>query len=677
MKKIDLHIHTKATNKDSSFIFSLEKLREYVKTKKIDAIAITNHNCFDASQFKIIQENMDCIVFPGVEIDIESGHLLLIGRSDTDLIDFANKCKQLEYLNSNVESSISYLEFIRVFTDLSKYLLIPHYKKDPAISEEIIGMFGSNIFTGEVSNPKKFTIQLKSENRLVPVMFSDARISEGLKNFPLKQTFVQIEDININSLKYALKDKTKVSLTEDYSSLFQILNDGTRASDGLNLIFGKRSSGKTYTLKKIFESFSNTKHITQFSLLEPDEKKAEKDFKDKINLKQSNTSEEYLEDFRTVVNDVINIDIDVNYKKVDDYLTSLKSFASHTYEVDIYSKASIYNETNFNVVIDTELDEIAKSVLKLLETTKHKLLIQKFIGDDELINLYIELAKMIDYQNYDLMLKEQVNILIVDLKRSLQSKSSVPQIEDCDFVEIYMDNIKIEKFNCIASNIKSDKSIYSEKMYGYTVETKSRAINSATELKELSGKKSGEFLVQMGLYDKPYIYLKNLSAKIGIPNSEAYKYFCIIDYKVKNVYGYEVSGGERAEFNLISELKDSFKYDMVLIDEPESSFDNIFLKNNVNQIIKDLSKKLPVFVVTHSSTVGASINPDYILYTERRIDLSTMKVDFKLYGGHASDKKLKSVAGGEVDNYTILVNSLEAGEEAYKERGVIYENIKN
>src|SRR5690606_27900313 len=124
--------------------------------------------------------------------------------------------------------------------------------------------------------------------------------SETLSVFPLKQTYIQIEEININSLKYALKDKTKVSLSKDHSYMFQILSDGTFASDGLNVILGKRSSGKTYTLKKLYELFPNTKHIKQFSLLETDEKKSEKEFRDKISLKESNTSEEYLEAFRIV-----------------------------------------------------------------------------------------------------------------------------------------------------------------------------------------------------------------------------------------------------------------------------------------------------------------------------------------------------------------------------------------
>ena len=51
MKKIDLHIHTVATIFDNEFEFSLEKLKEYVRERDIDCIAITNHNQFDKSHF--------------------------------------------------------------------------------------------------------------------------------------------------------------------------------------------------------------------------------------------------------------------------------------------------------------------------------------------------------------------------------------------------------------------------------------------------------------------------------------------------------------------------------------------------------------------------------------------------------------------------------------------------
>lgn len=48
MKKIDLHIHTCSTVSDHPFKFSMTALQMYISTYQLDAIAITNHNAFDA-----------------------------------------------------------------------------------------------------------------------------------------------------------------------------------------------------------------------------------------------------------------------------------------------------------------------------------------------------------------------------------------------------------------------------------------------------------------------------------------------------------------------------------------------------------------------------------------------------------------------------------------------------
>ena len=161
-----------------------------------------------------------------------------------------------------------------------------------------------------------------------------------------------------------------------------------------------------------------------------------------------------------------------------------------------------------------------------------------------------------------------------------------------------------------------------------------------------------------------------------MPETEYYKYFINIDYKILNSYGFEVSGGERAEYNLLNEIEDALKHDLLLIDEPESSFDNLFLKNEVNKLIKDLSKEIPIVIVTHNNTVGASIKPNYVLYTKREIDSGEVK--YKIFSGYPSDKRLKTNSGEEIENYYIFMSCLEAGSDAYDERKRdLYEILKN
>lgn len=62
MKKMDLHIHTVSTKRDKPFAFSIEKLKGYVIQEKVDLIAITNHNLFDAQQFSDITNGVDSLL---------------------------------------------------------------------------------------------------------------------------------------------------------------------------------------------------------------------------------------------------------------------------------------------------------------------------------------------------------------------------------------------------------------------------------------------------------------------------------------------------------------------------------------------------------------------------------------------------------------------------------------
>ena len=100
-----------------------------------------------------------------------------------------------------------------------------------------------------------------------------------------------------------------------------------------------------------------------------------------------------------------------------------------------------------------------------------------------------------------------------------------------------------------------------------------------------------------------------------------------------------------------------------------------FLKKDINNFLKGISEEMPVVISTHNNTIGGSISPDYILYTEKVIENGEAK--YKRYSGYATDASLKTVEGEVIDNYQITINSLEAGEEAYQERNTLYGILRN
>ena len=201
MKRCDLHIHTVPSVSDRAFVFDMDVLVDYVEKTRLEVIAITNHNLFDFAQFREIKDAIPHVtVLPGIEVDLENGHILLIANNDDGtLFDFNAKCEEIKRLISTKDDDISYDTFIRIFDDLNKYLLIPHYEKAPRINKDIIKKLGRNIIAGEVSSVKKFIYMEKEDTELTPVYFSDFRIERGVlpDNYPVSHTFFDIDQVNI------------------------------------------------------------------------------------------------------------------------------------------------------------------------------------------------------------------------------------------------------------------------------------------------------------------------------------------------------------------------------------------------------------------------------------------------------------------------------------------------
>ena len=119
VKKIDLHIHTVPTISDSHFTFSLDAFREYVQAAKLDAVAITNHNVFHADQFREIEAALGIVVFPGIEVDVGNGHVLIMS-SASDLDDFDGKAAQVSKRITKPGESMSIEELKKIYGDLRK-----------------------------------------------------------------------------------------------------------------------------------------------------------------------------------------------------------------------------------------------------------------------------------------------------------------------------------------------------------------------------------------------------------------------------------------------------------------------------------------------------------------------------------------------------------------------------
>ena len=674
MKKIDLHIHTVATISDAPFEFGIQKLLEYISDCKLDAIAITNHNLFDLEQFTEIKSTIKISVFPGIEVSLAGGHILVI-TDPNNVTDFSSRCLEVTNKIKNPESSLSIQEFKEIYADLNKYLIIPHYQKPPEIPKQIIDDLSEDIYAGEVSSAKKFSSCIKNLSCLVPVLFSDCRISTDLAEFPQRQTYINCGDTTLGAIKNCLADKTKVSLSsEGKSDLIEIFKDGLVISNGLNVVVGERSSGKSYTLEKIFKENPDVKFIRQFSLIESSNKADEEKFNKMLAGNQSLFSQDYLSEFQNVVMDMLNCDIAGDSDRVQQYIESLKKYAKESEKFDSFSKAKMFSEEEYSISDSKGLVDLINSIENLIENIEFRSIILKHIELNKLKNLIVEL--MVEYGKREVvrLKKIWINDLVKDIRNKLRLRTAVTPIAEIDLYGVPMNLERRDKFDKISKLLQTEQVIMEKSIQGFKVIAKKCSYVNATDLKT-AGAYKGSMASVYPKYNNPYDLLVALKETSGIPQAEIHKYFCKICYSILNKDGFNVSGGERSEFNLLQQIEDAQSYEMLLIDEPESSFDNIFLKNEVNSLIKEISKTMPVVIVTHNNTIGISIRPDYVLYAKKEKEENRMV--HRVYSGYPTDQMLKSPDGAVIRNINVTLDCLEGGSDTYSERRRIYESIEN
>ena len=236
--------------------------------------------------------------------------------------------------------------------------------------------------------------------------------------------------------------------------------------------------------------------------------------------------------------------------------------------------------------------------------------------------------------------------------------------------QVLMNQHKVQVFHDVVKMIKKPRVIQAQNLYSYRVVAQSSPFSGALAMQKVSRSKT-VFSDAFKEYNDPYKFLQVLKGK-DIPASEYYKYFVNITYEVFNQYGSPASGGERSEYNLLQELSDGVKNSILILDEPESSFDNIFLRDGVDSLLKDISKTIPEIIATHNNTIGVSVHPDYIVYACKEV-LSDGKLEYHLYSGYPSSEDLVDLKGNHISRKSVLLDCLEAGEAAYMDRRNSYE----
>mgnify|MGYP004630660039 CR=1 FL=1 len=687
MIKIDLHIHTVTTQYDpNNFAFDARLLERYVSEAHLDVIAITNHNVFSRTNYEELRSSLCCEVLPGIEINVSTpgtyGHVLVVSSPD-DIDSFAESANAVEAAVNEAGGYISWTQVVELIPGINKYLVIPHYKKkkrnlDRCTLEEIRSSTGIDAL--EVSSPKQW---LKGDPDVSEplVLFSDSR--PGLRmphsdddetRYSYGSCFVKCEEPSLPAIKSALALKQSVSLFHEESE-FEILPEGLPVSKGTNVLLGNRSTGKTYTLKRIMDGLEegDYAYIEQFQITAGAKKE---EFEKKVNADDKSFRTRYLSSLQRSLDLVLSADLQSLMASSESWCEELIQFA-HSPEDDT-SKLPIYNEVKYPLIAEKKSREgdfaLRLNAEALIFDSRRKSTIEKYVSDDALRALVTELREIGLEEHRDAVFKTKANSCLGSIQSALKEFSSRKPLPATDpirslFVESYREHRMIQILEKLESSTQLDSEIDSKfKKVRTRYSTK-----NATEARDSAISKMPKDASLSGLFKKNATWESRISTLRSMPddvkNQGAYLFFGVKTSIVSNdLRETPLSGGQRAEYLFLRLLEESRNKDIVLIDEPESSFDNEFLRYFIVPMIKELSTNSTVFLVTHNNTLGVSLEPDWIIYATK-----TNEGQYDLYSGHLTSSTLRNTRGDAISRPDKLLETMEAGADAYQKRRNYYE----
>ena len=696
--KIDLHIHTIKNEllDDQTFEPDVAKIKKYVEVCSLEAIAITNHNIFDKEQFLQIQKMLAgmCLVLPGVEVSLSTGHILVIGSPSEETYEALKRIvEQIEAGHPDKNYGMSFEKFNDLVTGKG-FLLIPHYRKSKQLTLEQIKQIKEQIYVGEVGSSKQFCDLKKNKDELVPVRFSDIRISKALTETEMMNwdgyTYLECgSNADFHAISKALKDRKHVAVAkEDTPDLFD-LNIGdlkTTASTGINVLLGKRSSGKSHTLNAIAgiekpEEEVKKKGVLYIKQFEISKGSSNGEFSKSLVKTSNEFGAQYCKELLEIMDFVDDLKITYTEQACDEYLSSLKKYAENAKQ-DTFSQSPLFNYEPF------ETSNARKTIKSLLESAGKILKAEEPYS--EILEKHIKRSSLHDYINELLELDKRkavyekaikfTNVVMKSISDALGKKTTTDQIKTMNFIDLFRIRKARKEFDSLIRNWKEcdvDSKIV-EPAFKQVISTE-RARNQAT-LKSGSclGAVSQNIKVDRLINDPPtdgYLWASTTTDLRSATGENRWKIFVEFKTRILNQYEKEISGGQTAEYQLFRKLSDYKGYDTILIDEMESSFDNPFLNENIVKYIHQISECATVFISTHNNNLGVSLQPNRYIY--HAVDLVDGQTVFNIYSGSAQDKDLKAANGETIPLRDVLLNTMEAGDQAYITRRKIYEDTKD
>lgn len=705
--KIDLHCHTKAIRRGELATRNVTKelFVEKVNAANVKIVAITNHDVFDRAQFEEFQTEagVSCTLWPGVELNViqagEKYHLIIIASPAK--IDEFDVAVQSLTAGKPGNFDVRLEDVVAVFEGMN-VLYLPHYgNKTPAISRTNLEDFyemvsGNGRVILEDSNSRSTAILSSHGMRVITgsdikdwsiyqsIDVSELRIPvDTYEHFCL---FLDRDPVVIRTLlekNYSKKYAGKPSKENEAISIdIPLFNE-------VNIIFGDKGTGKS----QILDSIRKKMEADGLSVSTYVSSKKDEDIKDLIDPSDMDR------DASKVGLDECEDEFDFIKSWGDKSIEMLKTFVRHGETKHmaankerikfIEPQVMPYDE---NIINGVESDlESAKLAVDNVEDIEGEYLPDEDTNllKDGLRNLVkqIEASRKKEIiEKYSCRLMEyttrQVRRVIAAKTGTVAKPASVGfydyaknRLALINSSDKILRNIvpKSHKDHALLGNIGDKGDLFIESRWKMLDENPGGkeyvGSPNITSLRESLGHIKN--IKKYALSDDPQNYLDEFQKsyeekginRVGVFVGTS-KY--IVD---ANFNEYDPSNGEKAIVIIQRSLE--LDTDVYLLDEPELSLGGTYIDKVIRpQITKLGNSGKVVFIATHNANIAVRTLPYNTIF--RHHD----KEGYKTYLGNPFTNSLVNIEDSSdiLDWKETSMRVLEGGEDAFSDRGDIYES---
>jgi len=702
--KIDLHCHTQAIRRGeiASRNATKELFCEKTAVANVKIVAITNHDIFDRHEFEEFQSEAGdaCNLWPGIEFNVvhddEKYHMIVVG-SPSDLDAFESAVLRVTSGKSG-EFDVTLNEVLDSFSELD-VLFLPHFgNKSPAISMQKLADLHKKVPNRDrviLEDSNSTSTAVLSSHGFRTITGSDVQDWSKYQNSDLSELRIPVDTFEqfcmfLDRDPVVIKTLLDKSLYKIYQGQPSKEDESVKVSIPLyrevNVIFGDKGTGKSQIIESVRKKMeADGLSVANYVSSQKDERiKSLLDSSSMLRSAEKLGYDDCADEFELIAEwGDTDIELLQTYRRHAD----TKEKAGNKDRIKITDQQVLPYDNDILDTVGEDLDYAAHAIDDI----------------DSIEGEYIDSSE-----------QEEISNRLEGLRKAI-GKKRVKEV-----VEKYSNQLMIFTTRRIGAIVSSNTGIVSKPASsGFYEYAKNRlALHRATDkiLANLSAKQHKERVFFGSIGDKGELFIESswkmydaasrYDEYTGSPNISTIKdalasirrvrkyafsdepEICLDEYRkfydegcvdttssfvgvkkyiVDNDYDpYDPSNGERAIVMIqrdLSEDKDAY-----LLDEPELSLGGAYIDKEIRPRITALGKSgKTVLIATHNANIAVRTLPYNTIFRQHS------KEGYKTYLGNPFTNKLVRSDGEELDWKVISMEVLEGGEEAFTERGEIYE----